>query len=157
MTFVCSGTFALRFMPLPSNLLCYILATTCVRNIHFVIGTLLKAPISSIPIYVAFGSHMRGQLTISEVLQASDNSFWINIIFTICFLFIFGILFYILRKRVQADFNRRMSHFEAPPTLSTARGQNDTSGRQEQKPDNMSTDDVLTEVPDDLENSLTTV
>ena len=62
-----------------------------------------------------------------------------------------------LRKRVQADFNRRMSHFEAPPTLSTARGQNDTSGRQEQKPDNMSTDDVLTEVPDDLENSLTTV
>ena len=145
-------------MPLPSNLVCYILATTCVQNVHFVIGTLLKAPISSIPIYVALGSHMRDQYTISEVLKASDNTFWINIIFTICFLFIFGILFYILRKRVQADFNRRMSHFEAPRTLSGARISGDTGGRQEDKPDDISSmDDVSPEVPDELENSLATV
>ena len=154
-------------MPLPSNLVCYILATTCVQNVHFVIGTLLKAPISSIPIYVALGSHMRDQYTISEVLKASDNTFWINIIFTICFLFIFGILFYMLRKRVEADFNRRMSHFEAPRTSSEvprtssssgARIPGDTSGRQEKKPDDIpSMDDVTIELTDDLENSLTTV
>ena len=73
-----------------------------------------------------------------------------------------------LRKRVEADFNRRMSHFEAPRTSSEvprtssssgARIPGDTSGRQEYiKPDDIpSMDDVTTELTDDLENSLTTV
>jgi hypothetical protein len=97
---------------LPSNLVCYFLSTTNIRGVHYIIGTLLKAPISSIPIYVAFGSNFRGEKDVTSVLKESNDTLWINVTFTVGFLAIFGILFYFLRKRVESDFNRRMSSFD---------------------------------------------
>ena len=123
----------MRFLPLPSNLLCYFLATTNIRSIHYVIGTIMKAPISAIPIYVAFGSNVRGEEKgkgVEEVMAKVDDSFWVNFITSLGLLIIFGILFYFLRKRVEKDFNRRMSSFNIDFPNITNRRNKDANGEE---------------------------
>ena len=122
----------MRFLPLPSNLLCYFLATTNIRSIHYVIGTIMKAPISAIPIYVAFGSNVRGEEKgkgVEEVMAKVDDSFWVNFITSLGLLIIFGILFYFLRKRVEKDFNRRMSNINNFPNITNRRNK-DANGEE---------------------------
>ena len=130
--YCCIGTFAMRFLPLPSNLLCYFLATTNIRSVHYVIGTIMKAPISAIPIYVAFGSNVRGEEKgkgVEEVMTKVGYNFWLNFFTSLGLLIIFGILFYFLRKRVEKDFNRRMSSFNNFPNITNRRNK-DANGEE---------------------------
>ena len=123
----------MRFLPLPSNLLCYFLATTNIRSIHYVIGTIMKAPISAIPIYVAFGSNVRGEEKgkgVEEVMTKVGYNFWLNFFTSLGLLIIFGILFYFLRKRVEKDFNRRMSSFNNNFPNITNRRSKDANGEE---------------------------
>ena len=131
--YCCIGTFAMRFLPLPSNLLCYFLATTNIRSVHYVIGTIMKAPISAIPIYVAFGSNVRGEEKgkgVEEVMTKVGYNFWLNFFTSLGLLIIFGILFYFLRKRVEKDFNRRMSSFNNNFPNITNRRNKDANGEE---------------------------
>ncbi len=99
----------------------------------------MKAPISAIPIYVAFGSSVRGEEKgkgVEEVMTKVDDSFWVNLITFFGLLIISGILFYFLRKRVEKDFNRRMSSFNNFPNLTNRRSK-DARGEESDRTSSM--------------------
>ena len=102
-------TFVVRFLPLPSNLMCYMLATTNVRFSHYVAGSMMKAPIASTPVYVYLGTSVFHDIDEIAIDGASAVSNWVSLGFSFVFLVLFMVLFYFVRKRFQKDFLRRVA------------------------------------------------
>ena len=100
------ATFVVRFLPLPSNLVSYALSQTNLQLKHYVLGSLMKAPIASTPVYIWLGTTVEGG--IDGVVNGDFETMWISLGFSALFLVFFFIGLYFLKKHFNQKFMKRV-------------------------------------------------
>ena len=100
------ATFVVRFLPLPSNLVCYAMAQTDLKLRHYVLGSLMKAPIASTPVYIWLGT--TAEDGVDGIVNGDLESVWISVGFSALFLLFFFIGVHFLKKSINKKFMRRV-------------------------------------------------